>query len=429
MLTPTDTASLVTRFSRVRRFTERITETLGPEDATVQSMPDASPTKWHLAHTTWFFETFLLSHVPGYRPAIRQYEQLFNSYYNSVGTPYPRALRGMITRPTLQEVRKYRHEVDESLGEALARGLLERSPQLADVLEIGLHHEQQHQELILSDIKHALSLNPIDPVFMTAANTTSQDHGDMPPSPAKDWIDFEAGLQEIGHAGPGFAYDNESPRHKTWLEAFRLKANPVTCSEYRAFIEDGGYERPELWLSEGWNLIKQEEWSCPLYWRQESDDGWTEFTLAGRRPIVDHSPVTHVSYFEADAYARWAGTRLPTEAEWEVAAAPQPIAGNFVDHLLHSNQAVQPAANANDAGPLYRLYGDVWEWTSSSYAPYPGYKPPAGALGEYNGKFMCNQYVLRGGSCASSSDHLRPTYRNFFPSSARWQFAGIRLAE
>lgn len=420
----TTTPSLADQYARVRGFTDQITAGLGPEDATVQSMPDASPVKWHLAHTTWFFETFVLSRLDGYQPVDPAFESLFNSYYNTVGTPFPRPLRGVLSRPTLDQARGYRRAVDESLQEALQAGLCERDPDAAAIIELGLHHEQQHQELILTDIKHAFSINPLQPAVVPGGLDQEPDIE----APDAGWTRFGEGNFEIGHPGAGFAYDNESPRHRVWLDAYQLRNSPATCGEYLDFIADDGYARPELWLSEGWATVQSQGWTAPIYWRR--DDGhWTEFSLAGRVPLQADRPVTHLSYFEADAFARWSGGRLPTEAEWEVAAAAQPIAGNFADTLMQAGLAPHPAAQARDSGPLSRVYGDSWEWTSSSYAAYPGYRPPPGALGEYNGKFMCNQYVLRGGSCASSADHLRATYRNFFSAAARWQFSGVRVAK
>ncbi|MAT68512.1 MAG: hypothetical protein CMJ58_03215 [Planctomycetaceae bacterium] len=408
-------------YLRVRQFTDLLCAPIGPEDATAQSMPDASPLKWHLAHTTWFFETFLLRRDDGYRPPYPQYEYLFNSYYNTVGKQYPRPHRGLVTRPTLDETYAYREHVDRCVTESLNSGLLESDVDAAAIVALGLQHEQQHQELMLTDLKHLLSHNPLDPIYRPDEFPASETAGE------RQWVEFPAALYDVGHAGAGFAYDNESPRHRVWLDEFALASQPVTCGEYLQFIDDGGYQRPELWLSEGWATVNREAWAAPLYWR--CDNGaWSEFTLAGRGAVDPARPVCHLSYFEADAFARWAGCRLPTEFEWEVAAAAQAPEGNLVDALLGADEPVHPSPRKRDAGPIHRLYGDAWEWTCSSYAPYPGYRPAAGALGEYNGKFMCNQYVLRGGSCATSSEHIRSTYRNFFPAATRWQFSGIRLA-
>lgn len=429
-LTSAETRALAARYRDVRRFSETLAAPLTPEDCTVQSMPDVSPTKWHLAHTTWFFETFVFEKEPGYEAFEPQYRMLFNSYYNGIGEQFPRPRRGFISRPGLGEVLEYRRHVDEAM-----LALLERDTSMdADIraiVEIGLHHEQQHQELILTDIKHVLSQNPLRPTYLRAAKpptaeTQDSDH----PSPQSNWVHFEEGLYSIGHGGSGFAYDNESPRHRTFLESFGLASRPVTSGEWLQFIEDGGYAQPGLWLSMGWSTVCHENWRAPLYWF-EWEDQWWQFTLSGARPVDPHEPVCHVSYFEADAFARWAGYRLPTEAEWEVAATNEPITGNFVDTLIEAGRAphpVAPAASGSSARPLQQLFGDVWEWTASPYTPYPGYRAPEGALGEYNGKFMCNQYVLRGGSCATHSTHLRTTYRNFFPPEARWQFTGLRLA-
>jgi ergothioneine biosynthesis protein EgtB len=406
---------LAARFGAVRAATERLAEPLSPEDTTAQSMPDASPVKWHLAHTSWFFETFVLESVPGYRPLDPAYRVLFNSYYHSVGEQYFRPERGLITRPGLAEVRAYRAHVDAACLALLARGAL--SPGQCAVLELGLQHEQQHQELILTDLEHLLAKNPLHPVYR------SRPPEDLPgAAPALAWHAYPPGLREIGHAGPGFAFDNEGPRHRVYVHAFALASRPVTNGEYLAFMAERGYERPELWLSDGWAAVCANGWRAPLYW-QERDGAFWQFTLAGLREVAPAEPVAHVSAYEADAYARWAGARLPTEAEWEVVAADAEVAGNFVESdRLHP----APAAGAGD-GPL-QLFGDVWEWTSSAYAPYPGYRPPAGALGEYNGKFMANQLVLRGGSCATPGSHIRASYRNFFHPDARWQWSGIRLA-
>jgi ergothioneine biosynthesis protein EgtB len=406
---------LADRFRAVRAATERLAEPLSPEDATAQSMPDASPVKWHLAHTSWFFETFVLESVPGHRPFDPSYRVLFNSYYHAVGEQHLRAERGLITRPGLAEVRAYRAHVDAACLALLARGAL--SPAQCEALELGLQHEQQHQELILTDLKHLLAKNPRQPVYRP------RPPGDAPgAAPALAWHDHPPGLREIGHAGAGFAFDNEGPRHRVYVHAFALASRLVTNGEYLAFMADRGYERPELWLSDGWAAVCANGWRAPLYWR-ERDGAFRQFTLAGLREVAPAEPVTHVSAYEADAYARWAGARLPSEAEWEVVAAGAEIAGNFVE-----SGRLQPAPAAEAGDDPLQLFGDVWEWTSSAYAPYPGYRPPPGALGEYNGKFMANQLVLRGGSCATALSHVRASYRNFFHPDARWQFSGIRLA-
>lgn len=413
-------AALRNRYRAVRAFTVQLSASLSPEDCAIQSMPDASPTRWHLAHTTWFFETFLLELDPTYRPFDPHYKYLFNSYYNSVGSQFPRAQRGTLSRPELSTIYDYRQYVDEQLETRLESDSLDAA--LHDVLILGTHHEQQHQELILTDLKHMLASNPLLPAYQPGASTAASD-----PS-ACTWQVFDEGVQWIGHQGEGFAYDNETPRHRVFLHDYRLARRPVTCGEYLEFIDDGGYRRPDLWLSLGWQRASTEGWQAPLYWLQRKD-GWHQFTLGGLQPLDEHAPVCHVSYFEADAFARWAGARLPTEAEWEYAAQQEPLEGNFADVLLARRASVhpQPSPATNVQRPV-QMFGDVWEWTSSAYAPYPGFRSLPGAIGEYNAKFMCNQYVLRGGSCATPSGHVRPTYRNFFPPEARWQFSGIRLA-
>ncbi|MEW4526474.1 ergothioneine biosynthesis protein EgtB [Maioricimonas sp. JC845] len=408
------------RYRAVRDFSETLCAPLTPEDCVVQSMPDVSPTRWHLAHTTWFFETFVLARQSDYSPHHPEYEYLFNSYYNSVGRQFPRPQRGLLTRPGRDEVLEYRRSIDTAIGQLLEDLPDELAGSVPTIIELGLHHEQQHQELILTDIKHVLSCNPLMPVYREATTDAS-------PSHALDWVSFDGGIREIGHSGSGFAYDNESPRHEVLLQDFSLASRPVTAGDYIEFIEADGYRRPELWLSLGWAAVQQERWDAPLYWF-EKDGDWWEFTLAGPRPVDRSAPVCHVSYFEADAYARWADARLPTEAEWEVACATQSAGnGHFVDELIERDAPVHPAGVSGASG-VQQMLGDVWEWTASPYVAYPGYRPAAGALGEYNGKFMCNQYVLRGGSCATHSTHIRPTYRNFFPPEARWQFSGLRLA-
>lgn len=375
-------------FRTVRSLTEALAAPLSAEDQTVQSMPDASPTKWHLAHTTWFFETFVLRpHARGYRVFDPAYEYLFNSYYEAVGPRHPRPQRGLITRPGVAEVLAYRRHVTTAM-----LAFLTGDHAVHDLVQLGLNHEQQHQELILMDIKHALSMNPLQPAYRAARG------GRVQAVQAMGWREFEGGLVETGHDGRGFAFDNEGPRHRSWLDAFALARRPVNCGEYLEFIEDGGYRRPEFWLSAGWDCVNQRGWQAPLYW--ENKDGiWHVFTLSGLEPVDPSRPVCHVSAFEAAAFAKWSGKRLPREAEWEVAAG-----------------AVQGT-------------GEVWEWTASPYVAYPGYREAAGAIGEYNGKFMASQMVLRGGCAATPPGHVRPTYRNFFPPDARWMFGGIRLAE
>jgi len=415
-LAPAESDALAIRYAAVRAASEALAAPLSPEDATAQSMPDASPTKWHLAHTSWFFETFLLEGRPGYRPVDPAYRVLFNSYYQSVGEQYLRPERGLITRPGLEAVYAYRSHVDaaiRALLEADALGTEQRA-----LVELGLHHEQQHQELMLTDVKHLLAKNPTHPVYQARAPEPSK------PAPALEWHACAAGLREIGHEGAGFAFDNEGPRHRVFVHGFALASRLVTNGEFLAFLEDEGYARPELWLSDGFATLQQRGWRAPLYWQQR-DGAWHHFTLAGLRPLDPNEPVTHVSAYEADAYARWAGARLPTEAEWEVVASDARAEGNFVE-----SGRLHPAPLGVAAGPTApaQLFGDAWEWTGSAYAPYPGYRPPAGAVGEYNGKFMANQLVLRGGSCATPRSHIRASYRNFFYPDARWQFSGIRLA-
>ncbi len=410
---PVPAAGIAERYLAVRRATMALARPLSAEDCALQSMPDASPAKWHFAHTTWFFETFVLAgRAPAFDPA---YRVLFNSYYESVGEKHPRAERGMLSRPGLEEVLAYRRHVDEAMPELLAR---EPDATLAAVIELGLHHEQQHQELILTDIKHLFSRNPAKPAY--------QKQWPLTPIRARKarWLPFAGGLCEIGHAGPGFAFDNEGPRHRVWLEPYEIASHPVTHGDFLDFIDDGGYRRPELWLSAGWDAVRARGWQAPEYWERIGSE-WHTFTLHGRVAIDRNTPICHVSFFEAEAYARWAKARLPTEAEWEVAASGLPLGGNFLE-----SGALHPLALREDPAPAApaQAFGDVWEWTRSDYAPYPGYRPPPGAIGEYNGKFMCGQYVLRGGSCATPANHIRASYRNFFPPDARWQFSGLRLA-
>ncbi|MDH3212258.1 MAG: ergothioneine biosynthesis protein EgtB [Myxococcales bacterium] len=404
------------RYRNVRERTIRLAAPLSPEDCAVQSMEEASPVKWHLAHTSWFFENFVLEPaMPGYRPYHAEYRYLFNSYYHSMGARYPRPQRGLLTRPSLEEVLAYRRHVDHHVVALLAKGP-DLDPERRASIELGLHHEQQHQELALTDVQHVLSHNPLHPAYCDAPEPAP-----VEPSPHA-WHPYAEGLRWIGHEGRGFAFDCERPRHRVFVEAFALGSRLVTNAEYLAFAEDGGYERPELWLSDGWSVRQSRDWSAPLYW--ETRDGCRfVFTLAGLRRLRPEEPVCHVSYYEADAYARWTDARLPTEAEWESAAAAASSEGNFVESGRFHPAPAEPGTQ----GPS-QLFGDVWEWTGSPFAPYPGYRPPPGPVGEYNGKFMCNQITLRGGSCATPRSHIRPTYRNFFFPDARWQFSGIRLA-
>jgi ergothioneine biosynthesis protein EgtB len=411
------TPSLADRFGAVRRWTEALAGPLEVEDCVVSSMPDVSPTKWHLAHTTWFFETFVLAdHAPAHQPVDPRYAFLFNSYYVQAGERHCRAQRGLATRPTLAEVLHYRHHVTEAVLDLLERVGNDPGHPVHALVELGIHHEQQHQELLLTDIKHVLWTNPLRPTYRARPDEPTRDIAPL------EWIDVPEGIHRIGFAGDGFAYDNESPRHRVFLEPSRLANRLVTNGEYLAFIDDNGYSRPELWLSAGLATVQDEQWVAPLYW-ERTDGGWTEFTLAGDGPLKLDDPVCHLSYYEADAYARWLGKSLPTEGAWEVAAAGMPIEGHFVESGRH-----HPAAALAGSG-LAQLYGDLWQWTRSSYLGYPGYRPASGAIGEYNGKWMADQWVLRGASCATPASHARHTYRNFFPSATRWQFAGIRLSE
>jgi ergothioneine biosynthesis protein EgtB len=418
------------RFHQIRKFTNSLCAGLEPEDCVVQSMPDVSPTKWHLAHTTWFFETFILKKfIPGYRAEIPEYAYLFNSYYNAAGDMHRRDLRGLISRPTVSEAQRYRASIDSHIDDLLSNADEQLLEEIEPLVVLGVHHEQQHQELLITDIKHVFAQNPLFPVFRNVALASSQSIGRMP-IPRSEFVEFDERIAEIGHEGRGFAYDNESPRHRALIPAFSLASRPVTNGEYIAFIEDNGYQRPEFWLSLGWMTVNDQRWNAPLYWTKR-DGKWWNFTLTGIRPVAESEPVTHVSYFEADAYATWAGARLPTEFEWERSAMDCPIKGNFVESELFHPSAVASAVSAEAPGKSQRLrqiFGDVWEWTRSAYSPYPGYRAAPGALGEYNGKFMCNQYVLRGGSCATARTHIRRTYRNFFQPEKRWQFTGIRLA-
>ncbi|MGB7346720.1 MAG: ergothioneine biosynthesis protein EgtB [Pirellulaceae bacterium] len=411
--------SLIPQFERVRQFSDRITESLSPEDCMVQSMEDASPVRWHLAHTTWFFETFVLKRDPLYQPFDEHFAYLFNSYYNAIGEQFPRPHRGTISRPGLRSIREYRSYVDRELIKRLQSPKFEQ--EFGEIIAVGLNHEQQHQELILTDIKHALSANPILPVYEDLPIAAAKKLDNKPHTQS---LDFAAGQYEIGHQSPGFCFDNELPCHTVFLPEFSVASELVTCGQFINFIEDDGYKRPELWLSLGWNTVAAKDWNAPLYWIR-NDDQWMQFTLAGLVPVNPDWPVCHVSYFEADAYARWAGKRLPTEFEWEVACQRSLSTndiGQFADKLFADALAIHPTLASNG------LAGSVWQWTSSSYQAYPGYRPLPGAIGEYNSKFMCNQYVLRGGSVATSSTHFRATYRNFFPAQTRWQFSGFRLA-
>ena len=417
--------SLAQRYDAVRARTEWLCQPLETEDMVVSSMPDVSPTKWHLAHTSWFFETFVLAaHDTSYRTPDPRYAFLFNSYYLQAGERHCRAQRGLATRPTVPQVLAYRAHVDEAMRRLIARIAGDAGHPAAALIELGLHHEQQHQELLLTDIKHVLWMNPLRPTYRERAASSYVSHFAAP----QEWHAVAEGVYGIGHEGPGFAFDNEGPRHRVFLEPFRIATRLATNREYLRFVESGGYRRPELWLSAGWSAVQDRRWEAPLYWERAADGAWSEFTLGGTRPLAGDAldePVTHVSYFEADAFARWAGRRLPTEFEWEVAAAGAAVDGRFVE-----SEHFHPAAAPDAAAPeLAQLYGDSWQWTQSPYVGYPNYRPAAGAIGEYNGKWMADQWVLRGASCATPRSHARHTYRNFFPSDARWQFTGIRLAD
>ena len=404
--------ALAARYRATRTRTEQLCEPLVPDDYQLQSMPDCSPPKWHLAHTAWFFETFVLApHAPGYRPHRPEFAYLFNSYYEAVGERWPRPARGLLSRPTVAEVYAYRHAVDEHVLALLESAGDRMLADLLPVVELGLNHEEQHQELMLTDLKHAFGLNPLRPQYAPP--------GEGPGTAATPlrWESHAEGVRRAGQDGTGFAFDNEGPRHRVFVAAFEFAARPVNNGEYLLFIEDGGYDRPELWLSDGWAARQRAGWSAPLHWHRDGP-GYALFTLRGMRPLDPAEPVCHVSYYEADAYARWAGARLPTEFEWETAAGPRAVTGNFLD-----------VGHFHPVSGETSYYGAVWVWTASPYVAYPGYRPAAGALGEYNGKFMCNQMVLRGGSCATPAGHVRPTYRNFFSPDARWQFSGIRLAK
>jgi ergothioneine biosynthesis protein EgtB len=414
VVTPT---LLAEEFCRVRSQSLALCAPLTPEDMMVQSCPDASPAKWHLAHTTWFFETFILREFrPGYRPFHPDFLWLFNSYYNAVSAQPEKKLRASFSRPTAEEILAYRHHVDAAMEDFAAGNIPEAA---RERIVLGLNHEQQHQELLITDVKNAFWTDPLHPVYLPRSRDEAREASPL------NWVSFPGGVAEIGYAGKDFCFDNEMPRHKVYLEPFRLASRPVTCAEYLRFMEDGGYSRSELWLSEGWSTVQTEHWQAPLYWRPRDNGIWQVFTLGGLVELDDllATPVCHISYFEADAYARWAGKCLPTEAEWEVAAAAIPVSGNLLEGETFHPQA------APNASQMEQIYGDVWEWTVSAYLPYPGFDPLPGALGEYNGKFMCNQMVLRGGSVVTPASHIRATYRNFFAPATRWQFSGVRLAD
>jgi ergothioneine biosynthesis protein EgtB len=411
-------SKLVTYYKNVRAFTEKLCEPLETEDYVIQTMPDVSPTKWHIGHTSWFFEAFILDKAnPSYKSIHPLYTYLFNSYYIQVGERWLRPNRGLLSRPTVKDIFEYRKFVDENVLKLIEKADEKIFNKFAPIIEIGLNHEQQHQELLLTDIKHVLSINPLNPVYSAREVIVQNDFPEM------KWINFDGGIFKIGNKDNEFCYDNETPRHKEFLNPFMLASRLVTNGDFIEFIEDSGYENAPLWLSDGWAIIENEKWRAPFYW-EKKDGEWWNFTLNGFRKVNPAEPVTHISYYEADAFAAWRNLRLPTEAEWEVASGKHNYEGNFVDEEIY-----HPTALQNEKDGLNQLYGDVWEWTRSPYSPYPGYKPLSGALGEYNGKFMSSQMVLRGGSCATSQTHIRNTYRNFFPPHSRWQFMGLRLAK
>ena len=416
---------LLARYAAVRGRSLALAAPLSAEDCAAQSMPDASPTKWHLAHTTWFFETFVLEpREPGFAPFAPAFRVLFNSYYNGVGAKHPRPQRGLLTRPSLDEVRAYRADVDGRMARWLPTAA--HDPAVCALVELGLQHEQQHQELMVTDIKHLLSCNPLLPAYQAHAPGRDAAAPRLPPPMA--WHTLPGGLVDSGHAGTGFAFDNEGPRHRVYLQPFEIASRLVTNAEFLAFIEAGGYRQPEHWLAEGWDWRSAQGLEHPLYWRQAQQGGWQEFTVEGLRALHPAEPAVHLSYYEADAYARWVGARLPTEAEWEHAVhaldrAEGALAAEAAQPPLHPR-----AASSDGSDGAGQWWDAVWQWTQSSYAPYPGFRTAEGAVGEYNGKFMVNQYVLRGSSCATPPGHARSSYRNFFPATARWQFTGLRLA-
>ncbi|MCG8562303.1 MAG: ergothioneine biosynthesis protein EgtB [Hyphomicrobiales bacterium] len=410
---------LTERLFQTRRLSLDLAEPLSDEDQVVQAMEDASPTKWHLAHSTWFFERFVLAgFAPGYRVFDESFEYCFNSYYEAVGPRHPRPQRGLLTRPGASQVRAYRAHVDEALEALLSDGSDALPDKAQALIALGIYHEQQHQELLLTDILSLFAANPLKPAYRAPAPAAVP--ADQAPLA---WIAFPGGVREVGHDGRGFAYDNEGPRHEVLLQPFKLASRAVTNGEWQAFMDDGGYETSALWLSDGWLTVQSEGWEAPLYW-ERGDDGWEQMGLRGLQPVDPAAPVRHVSYFEADAFARWAGKRLPSEFEWEVAAEGLPVEGRMLDMSV-----LRPLPAPSDGDGLQQMFGDVWEWTHSAYAPYPGFAAAEGALGEYNGKFMCNQFVLRGGACTTPEGHVRRTYRNFFYPQQRWQFTGLRLAE
>jgi len=417
-----DEKTLTERFAEIREVSMRLVQPLEKEDFIIQSHPDVSPAKWHIAHTTWFFERMILKEFKsGYQEFNPTFDFLFNSYYNSIGPYQPRHERGVLSRPTVDEVIAYRNYVDGQIHELLSEPhSSETKKELVKLIEMGLQHEQQHQELILMDVKYNFFVNPLLPVYLETEEISGSERSEHA------FVEFEGGLIEIGHNGEGFSFDNERPRHKVWLEPFQLATEPVTNGQYLEFIKSGGYEKPEYWLSDGWNVVKENNWKAPLYWLKNEEDEWEIYTLSGVKKLDPSEPVSHVSFYEADAFSRWKGKRLPTEAEWEHASQGFPIQGNFMDQ---GNYHPVSTSEESPESPLLKMFGDGWEWTSSAYSSYPGSKPLEGALGEYNAKFMSNQMILRGGSCATPASHIRETYRNFFPPDKRWQFSGFRLAD
>ncbi len=421
MMRTMDDTTLTKRFTDIRGMTIKLIQPLETEDFIIQSHEDVSPAKWHIAHTTWFFERMILKeYKSGYQEFNPAFDFLFNSYYNTIGPYQPRHQRGVLSRPTVDEVIAYRHYVDGQVLEMLAESMESgKKKEIEKLIDMGLQHEQQHQELILMDVKYNFFVNPLFPTYLeTAKRPASQ-------KVEEEFVKFDGGLVEIGHSGEGFSFDNESPRHKVWLEPFKLATEPVTNGEFLEFIEGGGYEQPEYWLSDGWSTVKENNWKAPLYWLKNDAQVWQIFTLGGVKDLDMAEPVSHVSFYEADAFSRWKGKRLPTEAEWEHAAQGSATDGNMMEQGVYHPA---PASEESTTG-LSKMFGDVWEWTASAYTSYPGSKPLEGALGEYNAKFMCNQMILRGGSCATPASHIRETYRNFFPPDKRWQFSGFRLAD
>jgi ergothioneine biosynthesis protein EgtB len=414
-----DKHRILNSFLNTRTLSTALASSLQPEDQMIQSMPDASPTKWHLAHTSWFFETFILQpNRTGYQCFHPEYSYLFNSYYNQVGAQYSRPQRGLISRPTVAEVYRYREHVDQATTDYIEHD--DPTPEVLALIELGIQHEQQHQELILTDIKHGFSFNPLYP----ALNHYQPQPTTVDP---QRWLEFEGGVVNIGHHGIGFHYDNEGPHHQQLITPFKLSQRLVNVGEYLEFIADGGYDNPLLWLSDGWAWRQREQIQQPLYWQQR-DNEWWQYSLSGLRPLLAQEPLCHISYYEADAFAQWCGKRLPTEYEWETAAQQQADKHESVSRGLDLHQLHPQPGTGSDGQQLQQLYGDCWQWTQSAYSAYPGFKAAAGAVGEYNGKFMCNQLVLKGSSCATPKGHSRPSYRNFFPPQARWQFSGIRIA-